>query len=297
MKPTLLILAAGLWSRYGGGVLKQMDVFWPNHETLLEYSVYDAVRAGFGKVVFVIRKEFADTFKKTIGSKFAHKIEVAYVYQEMTSYVPTGMDITHRTKPRWTWHAVLVAKNEINTPFAVINADDYYGVNAYQQMCESLQTIQWSKECSMVGYVLKNTLSPFGSVNRGICHVNEKRELVAVSEWLKLSRGKDGVIRDMHDRIANENSIVSMNFRWFSPSIFNHIEQLFLLFLEKQGMDPTYEFFIPTVVNNFIHEGGTCKVMVSKDNRCGVTNPEDKQYVQETLSWLIEYWVYKTPLF
>lgn len=297
MKPILLILAAGLWSRYGGNVLKQMDVFWPNHETLLEYSVYDAIRAGFWKVVFVIRREFAEVFKKTIGSKFSHKIEVAYVYQEMTSCVPIEMDITHRTKPRWTWHAVLVAKDVIKAPFAVINADDYYGIDAYKKMCENLQQMKWDKECSMVGYILKNTLSPFWAVNRGICDVSKDQKLISVAERLKLHRGEDGIIRDMHDRIADEQSIVSMNFWWFAPSVFDYIEKLFLIFLEKWGSDPTYEFFIPSVVNQFIHDGGYCKVMVSQDNWCGVTNTEDKPYVQKTLSTLIEQWVYDTPLF
>ena len=297
MKPTLLILAAWLGSRYGGNVLKQMDHFWPNQETLLEYSVYDALRAGFGKVVFVIRESFAETFKKEIGSKFDKQIPVEYVYQDMESCIPDGFSVQHREKPRGTGHAVLVAKDVIDTPFVVINADDYYGVDAYQQMFHYLTHQDNTQECAMVWYILKNTLSPYGSVNRGVCRVDEHGVLHSVVEHLKLKHGDDGVIRDMHGDEIHDESIVSMNFWWFHPSIFWYIEKLFREFLEKQGMDPTYEFFIPSVVNNFIHEGGVCRVMISEDNRCGVTYPDDKVYVQETLSRLIDRWVYNTPLF
>ena len=274
-----------------------MDGFWPHGETILEYSVYDALRAWFGKVVFVIREDFAPAFKEQIGSKFENALEVEYVYQKMDSYVPEDFSTHHREKPWGTAHAVLVAKEKINEPFVVINADDYYGVDAYKKMYDYLQNNVSEKQCSMVWYILKNTLSPYGSVNRGVCNVKQDNTLISVSERLSLQRGDNGIVRDMHGREADENAIVSMNFWWFDASNFDYIERLFHLFLEKQGIDPTYEFFIPSVVNNFIHEWAQCKVMISEDNRCGVTNRDDKQYVQETLSHLIENNVYPSVLF
>ena len=295
MQPTLLILAAGMGSRYGG--LKQLDAFGPGGETILEYSVYDALRAGFSKVVFVIRPEFEEVFKEKIGSHFADRIEVAYVYQEMRSSVPENFSIDHREKPRGTWHAVLVARDEITTPFAVINADDYYGISSFEKMAAFLEMENNTTTCSMIGYILQNTLSPHWTVNRGICEVDSDHVLTSVDERRKLERRDDGNVWDMHDRMVSDESIVSMNFWGFDPSIFDVIERLFLSFLEQHGQDPSFEFYIPSVVNEFIHTpGNTCKVIPCDAQWCGVTYPDDKEHTSKLLTALTEAGNYSTPL-
>jgi dTDP-glucose pyrophosphorylase len=294
MKPTLLILAAGIGSRYGG--LKQLDGFWPAGETILEYSVYDAIRAGFGKVVFVIRPDFEQAFREKIGSRFEGNIDVSYVYQELTSCVPNWFSTNHREKPRGTGHAVLVAKDEITTPFAVINADDYYGISWYTSITDYLTHHITPTKCAMVWYVLKNTLSENGKVNRWICEADDDDHLISVNERHSLERRDDGNVRDMHDRMIDEDSIVSMNFWWFDASIFAIIQTLFEEFLEKRGDDPTYEFYIPSVVNNFIRAGNTCKVIPCDAQWCGVTYPEDKEHTRSLLSSLTKANTYPTPL-
>ena len=223
MQPTLLILAAGMGSRYGG--LKQIDPMGPNGETVLDYSVFDAIRAGFGKVVFVIRRDFADAFKTAVGDKFRDRIEVAYAFQELHD-LPEGFTIpVGREKPWGTAHAVRAARNDIDSPFAVINADDFYGQDAYQQLADYFNQSNDEPELRtcMVGYRLENTLSEHGSVNRGLCLV-EDGFLKGVEEHTVIAKGEDGIVRGSN--LTNQrvniaaDAIVSMNFWGFTPALF-----------------------------------------------------------------------------
>ena len=291
MQPTLLILAAGMGSRYGG--LKQLDPMGPNGETVLDYSVYDAIRAGFAKVVFVIRRDFAETFKSTVGEKFANSIEVSYAYQELSD-LPEGYSVpAGREKPWGTAHAVRAARNEIDTPFAVINADDFYGQDAYKQLAAYFS--KHSKEpelrTCMVGYRLENTLSKHGSVNRGLCAVINGY-LQSVEEHSVIARGDDGVIRgsnltDQRVTLGAED-IVSMNFWGFSPALFPSLEAHFVEFLRLQGDQPKSECYIPTVIDELIRgEQTECAVIETSGSWFGVTYPDDKPFVQESIQALI----------
>lgn len=291
---TLVVLAAGMGSRYGG--LKQVDGFGPSQETILEYSVWDAIKAGFTHVVFVIREEFAERFQEHIWKKVQQHITVSYAYQDLTSLVPPGFTVDHRLKPWGTAHAVLVAKDFISTPFGVINADDYYGVDGYHQLAHFLKHIDTPLHMAMVGYVLKNTLSQYGAVNRWVCTV-ENNSLVSIEECLQIERENDLYSRDATGRQISNESIVSMNFWWFHHDIISHFEQQFTQFLNSQGQDPKKEWYIPSVVDTLIHtQQATCTVLTSQDHRCGVTYPEDKPQVLTMLSELVQQWVYPTPL-
>lgn len=291
---TLLVLAAGIWSRYGG--LKQVDSFGPQGETLLEYSVYDAIKAWFTKVVFVIRKEFAEVFEQQVGNKLKEHIEVIYVYQEMNSLVPDEFDVSHRLKPRGTAHAVLVAKDVLTSPFAVINADDYYGASGYRQIANFLKENKDPTRFALVGYVLEKTLSEHGSVNRGICTI-ENNELVSIEECLGLSRVDQRAIQDQAGRVHSPDAIVSMNFWWFHHEILSAFETSFSLFLDEFGTDPKKELYIPTVCDDLIKNNqGMCEVLISRDYRCGVTYPEDKPFVAGLLRKFIETNAYPTKL-
>lgn len=291
MQPTLLILAAGMGSRYGG--LKQLDPMGPNGETVLDYSVYDAIRAGFGKVVFVIRRDFADAFKSAVGDKFSTRIEVAYAFQELTDLpedfaVPEG-----REKPWGTAHAVHAARNHIDTPFAVINADDFYGQDAYQQLANYFNTHHDEPELRtcMVGYHLKNTLSEHGSVNRGLCVVRNGF-LQGVEEHSVIVRDEDGVIRgnNLNEQQVNlnANDIVSMNFWGFSPALFPTLEAHFVNFLKTHGQEAKSECYIPTVIDDLIKSEQTdCAVIETSGAWFGVTYPNDKPFVQQSIQALI----------
>lgn len=294
MSATLVVLAAGIGSRYGG--LKQVDDFWPHGETILEYSIYDAMRAGFNHIVCVIRPEIEEIFEEKIAKKLRTHISLTCVYQEKTSFIPEWFSIDHREKPWGTGHAVLVTKDVVKGPFAVINADDYYGVEWFGKIYECLQHIE-PTTCCMVGYTLKNTLSAHGTVNRGVCEINEQWNLESVVERHKLERRDDGNVRDLHDRMVDETEVVSMNFRWFHESFFEGLGTLFSNFLQERGSDSTYEFYIPLAVNDFIHKGNSCKVLPCDAQRCGVTNAEDKARTQEVLGELVESGVYPSPLF
>ena len=227
MKPTLLILAAGMGSRFGG--LKQIEPVGPNGETILEYSVYDAIRAGFGKIVFVIRESFAESFKTLYESKLTGKIEIEYVYQE-TNMLPEGFQMPdNREKPWGTGHAVLMAKNAINEPFAVINADDFYGAEAYRVIAEYLTQSITTAKYAMVGYSLNNTLSEFGTVSRGICVTDENNRLTKITETHKIRPEGSLILCESEEKETVElkkNETVSMNFWGFHPSIFTNIESL-----------------------------------------------------------------------
>ncbi|HKL32220.1 MAG TPA: sugar phosphate nucleotidyltransferase, partial [Tangfeifania sp.] len=256
MKPTLLILAAGMGSRFGG--LKQVEPVGPNGEAIIDYSIFDAIRAGFGKVVFVIRESFADAFQEKFGDKLAGKIEVEYVFQELDN-LPEGFSLPEgREKPWGTAHAILVARDVINEPFCALNADDFYGFNAYKVMADFLKESANPNEYSMVGYKLNNTLSDFGSVSRGICQVNKNDELESIVETKKIFKKGDKIISEEPDGSEKEltgNETVSMNIWGFKTSIFPVLEEKFTQFLRTEIDKPKSEMYIPSVVFEMIDEG------------------------------------------
>jgi NDP-sugar pyrophosphorylase family protein len=298
MKPTLLVLAAGMGSRYGG--LKQMDPMGPNGETVLDYSVYDAIRAGFGKVVFIIREDFAEAFKQGIGRRFSDRIEVGYAFQRLDDLpapfgVPEG-----RTKPWGTAHAVRAAKDVVKEPFAVINADDFYGGDAYRAAAAFLRTAM-SSHYAMVGYPLENTLSEHGEVNRGICSRDAAGLLTNVEEYVSISRGEDGVVRgtalDGERKVITAGTPVSMNFWAFTPDFFHHLESQFTSFLERQGSGGKTECYIPTVVDALIRSGvADCRVLETNSHWFGVTYPDDKPHVVASINQLISEGEYPSSL-
>ncbi|MDA3866802.1 MAG: sugar phosphate nucleotidyltransferase [Salinivirgaceae bacterium] len=290
MKPTLLILAAGMGSRYGG--LKQLDQMGPSGETIMDYSVFDALRAGFGKVVFVIRKDFEDAFKERFIEKMRGHIEVDYVFQEMTD-LPDGYCVPEgRTKPWGTNHAVWAARKAIREPFAVINADDFYGAHAYKVIADYLQTIaNDSTRYAMVGYPVANTLSEHGTVNRGVCNVDDNNKLVSVTECEGIAK-TDGVIGYKNEnqflQIA-DNARVSMNMWGFSPYYFDQTKTDFLAFLEEHGNEMKSEFYIPATVTNLIQsEGATVKVLDTSAKWFGVTYQEDKEQTTRRILQMVK---------
>ena len=302
MKPTLLVLAAGMGSRYGG--LKQMDPMGPQGETVLDYSVFDAIRAGFGKVVFVIREDFADAFRETVGARFAGRIEVAYAFQKMDD-LPQGFSIPEgRQKPWGTAHAVRAARHEITGPFAVVNADDFYGSDAYAVIADWFATHQGNdgkEHYAMVGYPLKNTLSEHGTVNRGICETDDEGLLTDVEEVVEIARGEDGVARGKsisgETREIGDDSPVSMNFWGFTPSFLDQLETHFVQFLRDKGSELKSECYIPTVVDDLINKGSAdCIVLQTTANWFGVTYPDDKPHVVSSIVALVENGDYPSPL-
>ena len=297
MKPTLLILAAGMGSRYGG--LKQIDGIGPNNEPIIEYSIYDAIKAGFGKIVFVIREEFDAAFRE-IFDAFNDRIEIKYVYQPVNFKVE-GLSLVERTKPWGTSHAVLVAKDVIKEPFAVINADDYYGANSFKIMADFLAHECSPSNMSMLGYILENTLSENGTVNRGVCKVDSKNNLVEVNEREKLARQGEKVEYNIgSDEPSGEvdpKSYVSMNYWGFHPSIFKDIEEGLHNFMKENSNSPTAEYYIPNIVSDKIKAGEIAfAVIPTNDNWFGVTYKEDKQMAIDTLNKHIENGVYPKNL-
>lgn len=302
MKPTLLVLAAGMGSRYGG--LKQMDPMGPNGETVLDYSVYDAIRAGFGRVVFIIREDFAEAFREGVGSRFAGIIEVAYAFQRLDD-LPEGFTVPEgRSKPWGTAHAIRAARHLLNESFAVINADDFYGSDAYVQAAEFLRTPRDENakaHYAMIGYPLINTLSDHGDVNRGICARNTENLLTGVEEYVKIERDADGVVRgnalDGVRKEVCENSPVSMNFWAFTHCFMGHLETEFGDFLKHNIHVEKSENYIPTVVDALIRSGkADCAVLNTTSHWFGVTYPEDKPYVVASIQKLIESGEYPTDL-
>ena len=302
VKPTLLVLAAGMGSRYGS--LKQMDGVGPNGEAIIDYSVYDAIRAGFGKVVFVIRHSFADDFISVFNrERFGGKIEVEYVYQEL-DYLPEGFTVPEgREKPWGTNHAVMMAAKAIATPFAVINADDFYGQNSYEVMGSYLSNLADSRNSyAMVGYEVNKTLSENGTVSRGVCTVDSDNFLTSMVERTKIERNAEGVIvfHDLGEDVAlEENTPVSMNFFGFTPDYFEYSEQTFKEFLadEKNQTNLRSEFFIPMMVNRLIGGGvAKMKVLSTAAQWFGVTYKEDKPQLMAKIEALIEAGVYPRNL-
>jgi NDP-sugar pyrophosphorylase family protein len=299
MKPTLVILAAGMGSRFGG--LKQVEPVGPNGEAIIDYSIFDAIRAGFGKVVFVIRESFAEAFKEKFGDKLAGKVEVEYVFQELDN-LPEGFSLPEdREKPWGTAHAILVTKDVINEPFCALNADDFYGFNAYKVMADFLMNSENTNEYSMVGYKLHNTLSDYGSVSRGICQVNEDNLLESIVETKKILK-KDGKIisiePDGSEKTLTGEETVSMNIWGFKTSIFEVLEQKFTGFLKKEIDKPKSEMYIPSVVFEMIDEGkASVKVLNTNSPWFGVTYKEDKPVVVEKIKSLIKEGEYPQEIF
>ncbi|MDG1805673.1 sugar phosphate nucleotidyltransferase [Flavicella sp.] len=287
-KPTLVILAAGMGSRYGG--LKQIDSFTPQGDTIIDFSIYDALEAGFGKFVFIIRKSFEKEFKEIFNQKLDGKAEVAYVYQELDS-VPSKFINPERTKPWGTGHALLMTKDVIDTNFAIINADDFYGKQAFKIMVRALQEIKEdSYNFNMIAYSLKNTVSDYGFVSRGECQVDDNGFLLDVTERTHIEK-INGSLKRKNSKgnfiDIDENATVSMNFWGFTPKCFDFGSQLFEQFLEDNTENLKAEFFLPSVVNEIL-KSGKAKVEVLKSDAqwFGVTYKEDKEIVQEAVSKL-----------
>lgn len=300
MKPTLFVLAAGMGSRYGG--LKQLDGLGPNGETIMDYSVYDAIRAGFGKIVFVIRRSFEDDFRNIVLKKYEGLIPVEVVFQEISD-VPEGFTYNpERTKPWGTNHAVLMGKEVIKEPFAVINADDFYGKESFEVMAEYLRGVEGKKgEYAMLGYRVGNTLSESGSVARGVCEVDERGNLTNVVERTSIVRKGDKIVftdENGNDVELEENTPVSMNFWGLTPDYFTYSEEMFKAFLKEHGNELKSEFFIPLVINNLIMEGkATCKVLDTPAKWFGVTYAADRPEVVAKIRKLIDEGIYPEALY
>ena len=291
-KITLLVMAAGMGSRYGG--LKQLDKIGPNGETIIDYSVFDAIKAGFSKVVFIIRKEFEDEFKKNISDKFSNDIQVELVYQNI-HHLPTGFFAPDdRIKPWGTGHAILCASESIDGPFNVINADDYYGRDSFKTIADYYN--DGNNSFSMVAFQLEKTLSEFGSVTRGLCSVNDDR-LVNIVETENLVKSESGITSNSDlDLIGDEP--VSMNMWGFTPEIFDYLNIMFEKFLSNNINDNKSEFLIPSVINDLINSGEQqVQVLYSKSSWFGVTYKEDKPYVVQQIQNLVNSGFYPHKLY
>ncbi|HSN59566.1 MAG TPA: sugar phosphate nucleotidyltransferase [Ferruginibacter sp.] len=297
MQPTLLILAAGMASRYGS--MKQTEGFGPSGETIMDYSIYDAIKAGFGKIVFIIRKDFAENFKANFDNRFKGQIKVDYVFQEMTSFVDPADIPADRTKPWGTGHAILCAKDVVKEPFAVINADDFYGFDAFKKAADFLTTDCNENTYSIIGYQLDKTLSENGTVSRGVCSVDANNNLVDINERTKIY-SKDGkVIYEENEEIkeVDGKSNVSMNFWCFHPSVFEFTSQLFSVFPKENFDNIKAEFFIPIIGDQFIKNNkGSIKVIPTDAQWFGVTYKEDAPGVKASLDALIEAGEYPASL-
>ncbi len=294
--PTLLVLAAGMGSRYGG--LKQMDAFGPNGETIIDYSIYDAIEAGFDKVVFIIREFFKEDFQKAIDAKYGDKIECCYVTQEL-QHLPEGYNVPEgREKPWGTAHAILVAEKYVDGPFAVINGDDYYGKTAFKDVVDFFKRNQ--DDFSVVGYKLQNTLSEHGTVNRGVCYADDQEFLTQVVECIKIKRNDKGLIEYPDNgevKQLEEDTLVSMNLWAFDKRFFTYGNAYFRDFLDEVGGELKSEFYIPNVIDHMIHNQEIKVKRISTDsNWFGVTYQEDKPVVIEKIAKLIESGVYPQKL-
>jgi NDP-sugar pyrophosphorylase family protein len=285
--PTLLVLAAGMGSRYGS--LKQIDPVGPGGETIVDYSIYDALRAGFAKVVFVIRKDIEQPFKETVGERFEKHVDVQYVFQELGNLPPGSSVPAGRTKPWGTLHAVLAAAGVINEPFVVINADDFYGAESYRSLARYLQA--GTLNYAMVGFVLRNTLSDFGPVSRGVCRVDGDDFLQGIVELKNIVRdGAHAINTDATGQVSrlSGDEVVSMNMWGFTPRIFGQLAEHFQRFLERSGSDVKSESYLPLAVNELVQSGqARVKVLRTNDLWCGITYREDHPRVVECIARLI----------
>lgn len=300
MKPTLFVLAAGMGSRYGG--LKQLDGLGPNGETIMDYSIFDAIRGGFGKLVFVIRKSFEQDFREKIISKYENHIPVEVVFQDLND-LPAGFKCPEgREKPWGTNHAVMMGSKVIKEPFAVINADDFYGRDSFAVLGKALSEMDGKKnDYCMVGYRVGNTLSESGSVARGVCETNKDGYLTGVVERTAIEK-IDGDIQFKDEKgnkvVIAENTPVSMNMWGFTPDYFEHSEQYFINFLKENIDKPKSEFFIPLVVNELITKGiATVKVLDTTSKWFGVTYAADRQGVVDKIQALVDAGEYPAKLF
>lgn len=299
MKPTLFILAAGMGSRYGG--LKQLDGLGPSGETIMDYSVYDALRAGFGKIVFVIRHDFEQEFRDKIISKYEGHVPVEVVFQDINT-LPEGFNPNpERSKPWGTNHAVLMGKDAIKEPFGVINADDYYGADSFRILGDFLRSVEGKKNCyCMIGFNIENTLSENGGVSRGLCEVDANGYLTGVKECHGIER-KDGKLIQVvegENVPFPENASVSMNMWGFTPDYFDYSEKAFVEFLKEHGNDLKTEFYIPSVVNDLINDGTvTLKVEQTPSRWFGVTYAADRDATVAQFKKLVDEGTYPSPLF
>jgi len=289
MDLTLLVLAAGMGSRYGG--LKQLDQVGPSGETIIDYSVYDAIEAGFNKIVFIIRKDIEKEMKELLFDKYNKKVKIEYVFQELEN-LPDGIKTPEgRTKPWGTGHAVLMAKDVIHEPFVVINADDFYGKSAFKVVADYMNSQQKNLEGKycMAGYLLKNTLSEHGFVSRGVCKVNDSMEMLEIIERTKIGLKYDIIIADDKgkDLVLTGDEFVSMNFWGFTPEVFIALESEFKKFIQSNYDNLKSEYYIPSIVSHQVNSGkATVKVLEAKDQWFGVTYKEDKPIVIEKINEL-----------
>ena len=299
MQPTLFILAAGMGSRYGG--LKQLDALGPGGETIMDYSVYDAIRAGFGKIVFVIRHDFEDEFRKKVVAKYEGLVPVEVVFQDIDNLPGDYKPDPERTKPWGTNHAVLMGKDVIKEPFAVINADDYYGAESFKILADFLKSVEGKKNSyCMVGFQVENTLSENGGVSRGLCKVSPEGYLTGVKECHNIQMKDDRLVHslDGEEKEFPKGAQVSMNMWGFTPDYFDYSVESFLRFLEKNSQDLKAEFYIPSVVNELIEDGKvTLKVLSTPSKWFGVTYAADREATVENFQKLVDEGVYPPKLF
>lgn len=301
MKPTLLILAAGMGSRYGG--LKQLDAMGPSGEVVLDYSVFDAIRAGFGKVVFVIRRDFEQQFREQVGARFAGRIQVEYAFQDLRDLPPPHQVPEGRVKPWGTAHAVLAAESVVHEPFLMINADDFYGCDAFEKIAADLiqpRPEDGKSHYSMVGFYLRNTLSDFGSVARGVCTTDASGMLASVTEMTKIFKISGGAENreDAENPVQlSGDEVVSMNFFGFTPDVFGHLREAFRGFLDSNGGDLKAECYVPKEVDVLIKNGkADVRVLESTGKWFGVTYPEDKAEVVSAIQRLVQEGEYPESL-
>ena len=297
MKPTLVILAAGMASRYGS--MKQVQSFGPSGETIMDYSIYDAIRAGFGKVIFIIREEFAESFKNSFEKKLDGKIETEYVFQDLQKFVGNHKITEDRVKPWGTAHALLCCKGKINEPFAIINADDFYGKDAFSKAFQFLTTSCNDKTYGILGYTLSNTLSENGSVSRGVCEVDENGNLVTINERTNIYPSNESIFYEdesgKHE--LNKSSAVSMNYMCFAPNVIDICESEFQKFLTQKGQELKSEFFLPSITNTFIQSNlGVVKIIPTDAKWFGVTYKEDAPMVKQSVEAMVSSGNYPSNL-
>jgi len=297
MEKSLLVLAAGMGSRYGG--LKQMDPFGPNGETIIDYSIYDAVNAGFDKVVFVVRASFRKKFESYFRKRIGHRVKMEFVEQELFKIPHKSRYIAEREKPWGTAHAVLMGAEVIKGPFAVINADDYYGVESYATLIDFFKTAKDKNTFAVVAYLLANTLSDHGTVNRGVCSKNKQGYLTDIVETLRIGKKRNKITypSSKGPQPLSPNTLVSMNMFGFFPSYFRKTNSYFKEFLHEQGMELRSEFFIPYTLDKMIeNKQAKVKVLTSPSSWFGVTYKKDKPHVVKKINKLIKDGVYPQKL-
>ena len=297
MKPTLIVLAAGLGSRYGS--LKQIDQFGPSGETIVDYAIFDAIHAGFGKIIFVIRRNLEEEFKEVFIKKLEGIVKVDYVFQEL-DVLPDGFEVPEgREKPWGTAHAVLTAASKINEPFAIVNADDFYGRSSFKMICQHLSEMDnRSLSACLVGFVLEKTLSEHGRVSRGICKVNNAGELEEITERTHIYKKEVGAYYEEDGarvELTGKES-VSMNLMGFTSKVFELMQEQFVEFLKSQGSELKSEYFIPSVLDNVRKQGVKVPVLQSNEQWFGVTYKEDKSIAKQNLLKLVEAGVYPEKL-